>query len=102
MTRHETIEGDNESATASDLIANLTEEGRELARRLFAFADDYNRATLAFDIQVEGLDHDSEQYQTAAVRSGLPVLHATVEQMSEALCAALGIAGEELLGEFVA
>lgn len=90
-----------ESAQAADLIANVIEEGRELARRLFAFTD-YKRDTLAFDAQVEGLDHDSQQYQTAAVRSGLPVLLATVEQLSEALCAALGITDEEVLGGFAA
>lgn len=85
-----------------DLIANLTEEGLELVRRLIAFADDYRKASNDFDLEVEGLDQDDERYQAAAVRSGLPVLHATVEQMSEALCVVVGITDEELLNEFAA
>lgn len=79
-----------------DLVANLTEEGLELVRRLLAFADDYRKASADFDLEVEGLDQDDERYQAAAVTSGLPVLHAMVEQMSTALCLVLGITDEEI------
>jgi hypothetical protein len=80
-----------------DLVANLTEEGLELVRRVLAFTADYRRAGADFDVEVEALDPDDERYKSAAVRSGLPVLHAMVEQMGEAVCAALGIGDEDLV-----
>jgi len=85
-----------------DLVANLSEEGDELARRLSAFADGFRKAGSDFEFEVQGLDHDDERYQAAAVRAGLPVLHATVEQISEAVCAVFGITDEELREGFAA
>lgn len=79
-----------------DFVANLTEDGLELVRRLVAFVGDYHLATSQFDVELESLDQDDERYKSAASTSGLPVLHAMVEQMSNALMIALGISDEDL------
>ncbi|MDP9442094.1 MAG: hypothetical protein M3P34_07960 [Actinomycetota bacterium] len=90
------------TAALCDLVANLTEEGLELVRRLLAFAADYREASATLDLEAAELDHDDERYQAAAVTAGLLVLHAMVEQMSTALSVALGISEEDVDGAVAA
>lgn len=91
-----TVGADTPSSDVLDLIANLTEEGLELVRRLSAFAEDYGTAKAAFDLEVEGLDWDDERYREIQVTSGRLVLDAMVEQMSTALCVVLGITDDDV------
>ncbi|MDQ1439265.1 MAG: hypothetical protein QOK43_2894 [Acidimicrobiaceae bacterium] len=81
---------DAPSQALRDSIANATEEGLELERLLINFAGNVRQAGIDFDAEVSDLDDSDPRYQHAAVRSGLGVLHAMVEQMADILSEALG------------
>jgi hypothetical protein len=76
------------SQALRDLVANVTDEGLELLRRVTAFAADVRQAGRDFDAEAAELGHTA--YQAAAVRAGLGVLHALAEQMADALAEANG------------
>jgi hypothetical protein len=76
------------SQALRDDVANVTEEGLELVRRVIAFAADTRRAER--DFAAEAANVATCRHRTAAVRSGLGVLHALVVQMADALAEAHG------------
>lgn len=78
------------SQALRDHVANLTDEGLELVRRVAAFAAETAEVGADFDREVEAASLTDEQYRAAAVLAGFGLLHSAAEQMAAALLDALG------------
>jgi hypothetical protein len=73
------------SSGLCDLVANLTEEGLELERRLHAWATEACERVRNLDAEAASSHLDAAELDRARLRSGLGVVHALAERMLDSL-----------------
>lgn len=73
------------SSGLCDLVANLTEAGLELERRLNAWAIEARERIRNLDSEAAASHLDATRLELAALRSGLGIVHALAERMLDSL-----------------
>lgn len=73
------------SSGLCDLVANLTEEGLELERRLHAWSTEAHECIRNLDAEAASSHLDAAALERARLRCGLGVVHALAERMLDSL-----------------